>query len=274
PICIVGADGKPVATVEEGDAVIFFNFRNDRAREITRVLTQEDMPDMGMKTMPLYYCTMTPYDDTFKGMHVIFEKENVKMPLGEVVSKAGKHQLRIAETEKYPHVTFFFNGGRETQFEGEDRILVNSPKVPTYDLLPEMSAVEITEKLLAEINSGKQDMIILNYANGDMVGHTGVYISICRAIARIDRLVKEVVEAAIANDYVVLLTADHGNADNAVNMDGTPNTAHSLNPVQFIVINADDVKEVGDGKLADVAPTILKLLAIPQPPEMTGQSLI
>ncbi len=273
PISIVGADGKPVATVQEGDAIIFYNFRNDRARELTTVLTQQDMPERGMKTIPLYYCTMTPYDDKFTGLHILFAKENVQKPLGEIVAQAGKRQLRIAETEKYPHVTFFFNGGRETQFENEDRILVNSPKVPTYDFLPEMSAPEITEKLVAEINTGKQDMIILNYANGDMVGHTGVYTAICRAIAKIDQCVKEVVEAAIANDYVVLLTADHGNADNAVNMDGTPNTAHSLNPVQFIVINAG-VDKVGDGCLADVAPTILKLMGIPQPAEMTGTPLI
>ena len=273
PIVITGGDGKPVGTVQEGDAVIFFNFRNDRAREITAVLTQQDMPDFGMKTLPLYYCCLTPYDASFKGLHILFDKENVQNTLGEVVSKAGKHQLRIAETEKYAHVTFFFNGGRETQFENEDRILVNSPKVPTYDLLPEMSAQEVTEKLVAELNTGKQDMIILNFANGDMVGHTGVFSAICRAVAKIDKCVKEVVEAAVANGYAVLLTADHGNADHAYNADGSPNTAHSLNEVQFIVINAG-VDHVKDGKLADVAPTILKLMGIPQPAEMTGEALI
>ncbi len=273
PISITGPDGQPLATINEGDAVIFYNFRNDRAREITSALTQEDRPEFGMKTIPLYYCCLTPYDDKFTGLHVLFDKENVRKPLGEVVSAAGKHQLRIAETEKYAHVTFFFNGGREQQFENEDRILVNSPKVPTYDILPEMSAPEVTEKLVADINTGKHDMIILNFANGDMVGHTGVFTSICRAVARVDRCVREVVEAAIANDYVVLLTADHGNADNAVNRDGTPNTAHSLNTVQFIVINAG-VDAVKDGKLADVAPTILKLMGIPQPAEMTGTCLI
>ncbi len=273
PISITGADGAPLGTIQEGDAVIFFNFRNDRAREITSVLTQEDMPDYGMKTIPLHYCCLTPYDDKFKGLHILFDKENVHKTLGEIVSAAGKHQLRIAETEKYAHVTFFFNGGREAQFENEDRILVTSPKVPTYDLLPEMSAPEVTEKLVAEINTGKQDMIILNFANGDMVGHTGVFSAICKAVARIDKCVKEVVEAAIANDYVVLLTADHGNADHAYNHDGTPNTAHSLNTVQFIVINAG-VDAVKDGKLADVAPTILKLMGIPQPAEMTGTALI
>lgn len=275
PVVITDEAGSPVGKIEEGDAVVFFNFRNDRAREITSVLTQQDMPDHDMHTLPLYYCCMTPYDASFKGLHILFPKEDVKDTLGEVVSRAGKHQLRIAETEKYAHVTFFFNGGREAQFENEDRILVNSPKVPTYDLLPEMSAPEVTEKLVDVLNSGKEDMIILNFANGDMVGHTGVFTSICRAVAKIDQCVKKVVETAVANGYVVLLTADHGNADHAVNTDGTPNTAHSLNTVQFIVINAgESVKEVKDGKLADVAPTILKLMGIAQPEAMTGTPLI
>ncbi len=273
PISITGADGNPVGTIQEGDAVIFFNFRNDRAREITAVLTQQDMPEFGMKTIPLHYCCLTPYDDKFTGLHILFDKENVQETLGEVVSKAGKRQLRIAETEKYAHVTFFFNGGRETPFENEDRILVNSPKVATYDLLPEMSAPEVTEKLVEVIKTGKEDMIILNFANGDMVGHTGVFPAICRAVARVDRCVREVVETAVANDYAVLLTADHGNADHAFNADSTPNTAHSLNPVQFIAINAG-AEKVEDGKLADVAPTILKLMGIPQPAAMTGHSLI
>ncbi len=273
PIAITGEDGNAIGKIQEGDAVIFFNFRNDRAREITSVLTQQDMPDFGMKTLPLYYCCLTPYDASFQGLHILFDKENVQDTLGEVVSKAGKRQLRIAETEKYAHVTFFFNGGREAQFENEDRILVKSPKVATYDLLPEMSAPEVTEKLVEVLNTGKEDMIILNFANGDMVGHTGVYPAICRAVARVDKCVKEVVETAIANDYVVLLTADHGNADNALNEDGTPNTAHSLNTVQFIVINAG-VEAVKDGKLADVAPTILKLMGLPQPEAMTGEPLI
>ncbi len=275
PIVITGADGNAVGKVEEGDAVIFFNFRNDRAREITSVLTQQDMPEFGMKTLPLYYCCLTPYDASFKGVHILFDKENVQDTLGETVAKAGKRQLRIAETEKYAHVTFFFNGGREAQFENEDRILVSSPKVATYDLLPEMSAPEVTEKLVEVLKTGKEDMVILNFANGDMVGHTGVYSAICRAVARIDRCVKEVVETAVANDYVVLITADHGNADNALNVDGSPNTAHSLNEVQFIVVNGGDgIREVKDGKLADVAPTILKLMGIPQPEAMTGQPLI
>ncbi|MDY4571632.1 MAG: 2,3-bisphosphoglycerate-independent phosphoglycerate mutase [Candidatus Cryptobacteroides sp.] len=276
PIVITGADGKPLAKIEEGDAVIFMNFRNDRAREITAVLTQNDMPDFGMKVIPnLYYCCMTPYDASFTGLHILFDKELVQDTLGEVVSRAGKRQLRIAETEKYAHVTFFFNGGRETPFENEDRILVNSPKVATYDLQPEMSAPEVTEKLVEAINTEKEDLIILNFANGDMVGHTGVYDAICKAVKCIDGCVEKVVNAAIEHGYAILLTADHGNADNAVNPDGSPNTAHSLNPVQFIVINAgDDVKEVKDGALCNVAPTILKLMGIPQPAAMEAEPLI
>ena len=267
--------GKPVATIEEGDAVIFFNFRNDRARELTAVLTQTDMPEQGMHTLPLYYCCLTPYDATFKGLHILFDKEVVSDTLGETLAKYGKHQLRIAETEKYAHVTFFFNGGREAPFENEDRILVNSPKVATYDLQPEMSAPEVAEKLIEAIKTEKEDAIILNFANGDMVGHTGVYDAICKAVKTIDGLVEKVVNAAIEHDYVVLLTADHGNADYAVNEDGTPNTAHSLNLVQFIVINAgDEVKTVKDGALCNVAPTILKLMGIPQPEAMTAEPLI
>ena len=275
PIVITDAAGAPLAKVEEGDAIIFYNFRNDRARELTTVLTQKDMPEEGMKTLPLYYCCLTPYDANFTGVHILFDKELVNNTLGETVSKAGKRQLRIAETEKYAHVTFFFNGGRELQFENEDRILVNSPKVPTYDLLPEMSAPEVAEKLIDVIKTEKEDMIILNFANGDMVGHTGVYTAIERAVACIDKMVEKVVTAAKEHGYAVLLTADHGNADYAVNPDGTPNTAHSLNIVPFIVINAgDDVKTVKDGALCNVAPTILKLMGIPQPAEMTAEPLI
>ena len=272
---VITEGGKPVATIEEGDAVIFYNFRNDRARELTAVLTQNDMPEQGMHTLPLYYCCLTPYDATFKGLHILFDKEIVTDTLGETLAKYGKHQLRIAETEKYAHVTFFFNGGREAPFENEDRILVNSPKVATYDLQPEMSAPEVAEKLIEAIKTEKEDAIILNFANGDMVGHTGVYDAICKAVKTIDSLVEKVVTAAIEHDYVVLLTADHGNADYAVNEDGTPNTAHSLNQVQFIVINAgDEVKTVKDGALCNVAPTILKLMGIPQPAAMTGEALI
>ena len=273
PIVLTDAQGQPLAKVEEGDAVIFYNFRNDRAREITAALTQTDMPEQGMHTLPLYFCCLTPYDASFKGVHILFNKENVEQTLGEVVSKAGKNQLRIAETEKYAHVTFFFNGGAESLFENEDRILVNSPKVPTYDLQPEMSAPEVTEKLIAAINTEKEDLIILNYANGDMIGHTGVYDAIRKAVNTIDHCVKEVVTAAIEHDYAILVTADHGNCDYALNPDGTPNTAHSLNKVPFIVVNAG-VDSVKNGRLADVAPTILKLMGIEQPAAMTGEALI
>ena len=269
---------KPVkvegtANIEADDAIVFFNFRNDRAREITSVLTQEDMPEMGMKTMPLYYCCLTPYDDKFKGVHILFDKENVQDTLGEVVAKAGKKQLRIAETEKYAHVTFFFSGGREAAFENEERVLINSPKVATYDLKPEMSAPEVADALVEVLNSQKEDMIILNFANGDMVGHTGVYDAIMTAVKTIDQLVKRVVDCAQANGYTVLITADHGNADNAVNADGSPNTAHSLNPVPFIVVD-NDIKSVNNGILADIAPTILKLMGIEQPACMTGTPLV
>ena len=273
PAVIVGADGKPLARIEPGDAVIFFNFRNDRAREITTVLTQKDMPEAGMHTLPLYYCCLTPYDDTFTGLHILFDKENVEQTLGEVVSAAGRTQLRIAETEKYAHVTFFFNGGREAPFEGEDRILIASPKVATYDLQPEMSAPQVKEALVADLATRKHDMVILNFANGDMVGHTGVYDAIVKAVRYIDSAVGEIVRAARAAGYTVLITADHGNADHAVNEDGTPNTAHSLNRVQFVVVD-DDVKSVADGRLADIAPTILALMGIPQPAAMTGRSLV
>lgn len=274
PAVITDAAGEPLAKIEEGDAVIFYNFRNDRARELTAVLTQEDMPEMGMHTIPLHYCCLTPYDASFKGVHVLFEKELVDQTLGETISNAGLRQLRIAETEKYAHVTFFFNGGREEPYKDEDRILVASPKVATYDLQPEMSAVEVADKLCDAIRSEKEDLIILNFANGDMVGHTGVYDAIRNAVGCIDGLVESVVTCAMAHGYTVLLTADHGNADYAVNEDGSPNTQHSLNQVQFILINAgDDIKEVKDGALCNVAPTILKLMGVPAPPKMTAEPL-
>ena len=272
PHCGVDAAGKPLGLISEGDAVIFYNFRNDRAREITAVLTQQDMPEQGMKTIPLYYCCLTPYDDKFTGLHILFDKENVPDTIGEVVSKAGRRQLRIAETEKYAHVTFFFSGGREEPFEGESRVLINSPKVATYDLKPEMSAPEVTEALIAELKKGVHDMVILNFANGDMVGHTGVYEAICKAVKTVDECVAKVVAEARANGYSVLITADHGNADHAVNEDGTPNTAHSLNVVPFIAVD-DDVKSLRDGRLADIAPTMLKLMGIPAPADMTGEPL-
>lgn len=273
PFVAVDGEGNPIGRIQEGDTVIFFNFRNDRAREITTVLTQKDMPEMGMKTIPLYYCCLTPYDDKFKGLHVLYDKDNVQNTLGEVVAAAGKKQLRIAETEKYAHVTFFFSGGREAVFENESRILVNSPKVATYDLKPEMSAPQVKEALVEELKTGRQDLIILNFANGDMVGHTGVYEAIRKAVEAIDRLVGEVVKVAREMGYTVLITADHGNADYAVNPDGSPNTAHSLNLVPFTVID-DDIKRVENGILADIAPTILKLMGIPVPKDMTGKALV
>ncbi|PZX20752.1 phosphoglycerate mutase [Breznakibacter xylanolyticus] len=273
PIVAVDAAGKPVGTISDGDVVVFFNYRNDRAREITQVLTQEDMPEHGMKTIPLYYCTMTPYDANFKGMHILYDKDNVSNTIGEVIAAKGLKQLRIAETEKYAHVTFFFSGGREATYEHEDRILINSPKVATYDLQPEMSAYEVKDAVVAELNKQKYDFIALNFANGDMVGHTGVYEAIMKAVKTVDICLKEVVETAVANGYEAIIIADHGNADNAVNPDGSPNTAHSLNPVPFIWVT-DRKGTVKDGILADVAPSILQLMNIEQPEEMTGKSLI
>ena len=275
-------NGKPLTTIQEGDVVIFFNYRNDRAREMTIVLTQQDMPEAGMHTIPNlnYYC-MTPYESTFTGLHILFPKENVQNTLGEIVAKQGLKQLRIAETEKFAHVTFFFSGGRDAQFENEDRILIPSPKVATYDLQPEMSAPEVAGALCDAMDTGKYDCIMLNFANGDMVGHTGVYNSIQQAVVTIDICVDRVVHSARKNGYEVIIIADHGNADNAVNPDGTPNTAHSLNPVPFVYIPADSKEKNGkfpytceDGILADVAPSICHILGIEQPAEMTGHCLI
>ncbi len=273
PVIAVDGAGKPVGLIKENDMVIFFNFRNDRAKELTEVLTQQDMPEAGMHTIPLYYCTMTPYDATFKGLHILFDKENVHNPIGEYLSGLGLKQLRIAETEKYAHVTFFLNGGREATFPGEERILVPSPKVATYDLQPEMSAPEVAEKLVAAIKTQKFDFIALNFANGDMVGHTGVYDAIVKAVKTVDKCAGEVIDAAKANGYEVIVIADHGNADHALNADDSPNTAHSLNPVPIIVVS-DRVASVKNGVLADVAPTILKLMGLPQPGEMTGHILV
>ena len=262
-------------TIKEGDVVIFFNYRNDRAKEITMVRTQKDMPEEGMTTIPglQYYC-MTPYDASFTGVHILFDKENVQNTLGEYLSALGKKQLHIAETEKYAHVTFFFNGGREAPFDGEDRILVPSPKVATYDLKPEMSAFEVKDKLVEAINTQKYDFIVVNYANGDMVGHTGVYSAIETAVKAVDACVKDTVEAAKANDYEVIIIADHGNADYAINPDGSPNTAHSLNPVPCVYVTANTDAKVENGILADVAPTLLHIMDIPQPAEMSGKCLI
>ena len=262
-------------TIKEGDVVIFFNYRNDRAKELTVVLTQQDMPEAGMNTIPglQYYC-MTPYDASFKGVHILFDKENVENTLGEYVASKGLKQLHIAETEKYAHVTFFLNGGRETPYDGEDRILVPSPKVATYDLQPEMSAYEVRTKLVEAIREDKYDLIVVNFANGDMVGHTGVYSAIETAVKAVDECVKDVIEAAKETGYEAIIIADHGNADNAVNADGSPNTAHSLNPVPFVYVTENKDVQPADGILADVAPSVLKIMGLPVPAEMTGKQLI
>ena len=271
PIVNANCDG----TIKEGDVVIFFNYRNDRAKELTVVLTQQDMPEAGMHTIPglQYYC-MTPYDASFKGVHILFDKENVANTLGEYIASKGLNQLHIAETEKYAHVTFVFNGGRETPFDNEDRILVPSPKVATYDLKPEMSAYEVKDKLVDAINENKYDFIVVNFANGDMVGHTGIYEAIEKAVVAVDACVKDVIEAAKAQGYEAIIIADHGNADHALNEDGTPNTAHSLNPVPCVYVTENKAAKVEDGRLADVAPTILKIMGLEAPADMNGQILI
>jgi 2,3-bisphosphoglycerate-independent phosphoglycerate mutase len=273
PIVITDNYGSPVGLVKEGDVIIFFNFRNDRAKELTIALTQKDLPENGMKTIPLYYCTMTPYDATFKGLRIIYPKDNADNTIGEVLAAAGKHQLRIAETEKYAHVTFFFSGGREEKFNNEDRIMIPSPKVATYDLQPEMSAYAVTDAVVKAIESEKYDFICLNFANGDMVGHTGVYEAIEKAVATVDECAGTVIKSARKAGYDVLVIADHGNADKALNEDGSPNTAHSLNPVPSILVS-DDYKKINEGILADVAPTLLKIMGIPIPKDMTGKALI
>lgn len=270
---VIIEDGKPIATISEGDVVICFNFRTDRPREITQALTQQDFPDFEMKKLQLDYFTMTNYDKTYKNVQVIFEKDNLNEPLGEVLSKAGKTQVRIAETEKYPHVTFFFNGGRETEFPGENRILVNSPKVATYDLLPEMSALEVKNRIIENMRKEKPNFICLNFANPDMVGHTGVFDAIVRAVETVDTCLKEVIECGRELGYEFLVIADHGNADFAINPDGSPNTAHSLNPVPVVLVTREKVK-LRSGILADVAPTILNRLGISQPKVMTGSTLV
>lgn len=267
----VNEQGEPIGRICPGDAVIFINFRNDRAKELTTVLTQKSVQNM--RPLKLFFATMTPYDPTFEGLHVLFPKENVPDTIGEWVSKQGLKQLRIAETEKYAHVTFFLNGGREAVFEGEDRILVPSPKVATYDLQPEMSAYEVADKLVAALGERKYNFVCLNFANGDMVGHTGVYDAILKAVHAVDECVETVVQAARAADYEVVIIADHGNADNAVNADGSANTAHSLNPVPIVVVS-DRVRSVENGVLADVAPTVLTLMGVQPPEAMTGRSLV
>ncbi len=260
--------------ISDGDAVLCFNFRTDRCREITEALTQTDMPGFGMKTLGLHYTTMTQYDHKFKNVHVVFENDDLKNTLGEILEQHGKTQIRIAETEKYPHVSFFFSGGREVPFNGEHRIMVPSPKVATYDLQPEMSAVEVTDAIVKEINNRSADFICLNYANADMVGHTGVWEAIIKAVETVDQCVERVVTASLNNGYTVFLTADHGNADYAINEDGTPNTAHTLNPVPFFIIDNQWKGTIEPGKLGDIAPTILTMMQIPVPKEMTGNILI
>jgi 2,3-bisphosphoglycerate-independent phosphoglycerate mutase len=270
-------EGAPLTTIKDGDAVICFNFRTDRCREITQVLTQEDFPDQGMHPLSLDYTTMTEYDKTFKGVHVIFENDNLDKTLGEVLAGAGKSQIRIAETEKYPHVSFFFSGGRETPFEGEKRIMIPSPKVATYDLQPEMSAAEVTDAILPEIEGETADFICLNFANADMVGHTGVWEAAIKAVETVDHAVERVVTAALAHGYTTFLLADHGNADYLVNEDGSPNTAHTLNLVPLFVISPDEKGQqisLASGKLGDIAPSILKVMGISIPAEMTGNVLI
>ncbi len=272
--CIITENGNPIATIKQGDVVLSFNFRTDRPREITIALTQKDFPEVNMKKLNLHYYTMTNYDSTFENIKVLFEKDNLQYTLGEVLAKVDRSQVRIAETEKYPHVTFFFNGGREEPFTLESRIMVNSPKVATYDLQPEMSAVEVKDKIIESINNDQPNFICLNFANPDMVGHTGVYDAIVKAVETVDSCLKDVVEAGLKHEYEFLVIADHGNADFVINADGSPNTAHSLNPVPVVLVSNQKGLTLKDGILADVAPTILRRLGISAPMEMTGTSLV
>lgn len=273
PLVVVDSQDLPIATIQNEDVVIFFNFRTDRGRELTEVLSQRDFHEENMHKLNLYYVTMTNYDDTFKNVHIVYDKDNVTETLGEVLEKAGKKQIRIAETEKYPHVTFFFSGGREIPFEGETRILRNSPKVATYDLKPEMSAYELKDALVPELQKGDVDFVCLNFANGDMVGHTGVMEAAIKACEAVDACVKEVIEAALANQYTTLIIADHGNCETMINPDGTPNTAHTTNPVPIILVDPE-LKTIHDGVLGDLAPTILELMGIEKPEVMTCKSLL
>lgn len=273
PIVMTNENDEPIATIKEGDVVIFFNFRTDRGRQLTEVLSQKDHMEYNMHKMNLYYVTMTNYDDTFQNIYRIFDKDNLNETLGEVLEKHHKKQIRIAETEKYPHVTFFFSGGREEPFEGETRILRNSPKVATYDLQPEMSAYELKDALIPELQKGEVDFVCLNFANGDMVGHTGVMEAAIKACEAVDACVKEVVETALENNYTTIIIADHGNCETMINPDGTPNTAHTTNPVPIIMVDKDQIP-VQNGVLGDIAPTILKLMGIEKPAVMTGKELI
>ncbi|MGR7813314.1 2,3-bisphosphoglycerate-independent phosphoglycerate mutase [Lacinutrix undariae] len=273
PIIAVDENNQPVAKIQDGDVVVFFNFRTDRGRELTEALTQKDFHEENMHKLDLHYVTMTNYDDSFTGTHIVFDKDNLTETLGEVLSKNNKTQIRIAETEKYPHVTFFFSGGQETPFKGEQRILRNSPKVATYDLKPEMSAYELTDALVPELEKGEVDFVCLNFANGDMVGHTGDMDAAIKACETVDVCVKKVIDAALAKDYVTLLIADHGNCETMINPDGSPNTSHTTNPVPVILIDNNHTK-IKDGVLGDIAPTILKLIGIEQPEIMTRHPLI
>ena len=273
PIVSVDKNGTPITTIKENDAVICFNFRTDRCREITTVLTQSNMPDFGMSSLNMHYTTMTNYDETFQNVNVIYNKGNIKNTLGEILEQNNKSQIRIAETEKYPHVTFFFSGGREKEFVGEKRLMVNSPKVATYDLQPEMSAPEVTSTIVSELEKGETDFICLNFANPDMVGHTGDYNAIMKAVETVDDCTKQVVEVGLLNDYAFVIISDHGNADFAINPDGSPNTAHSTNPVPCFTINTG-FEKIENGILGDVAPTILKIMEVEVPEEMTGEILI
>ncbi|MDH7445069.1 2,3-bisphosphoglycerate-independent phosphoglycerate mutase [Aquimarina sp. 2201CG14-23] len=270
---VMQENGVPVATIKKDDVIIFFNFRTDRGRELTEMLSQTDMPEYNTHTLPLYYVTMTNYDENFKGTKVIYDKDNITETLGEVLSKAGKKQIRIAETEKYPHVTFFFSGGQETPFEGESRILRNSPKVATYDLKPEMSAYELRDALVPELQKGETDFVCLNFANGDMVGHTGVMEAAIKACEAVDICVKDVISTGLEHGYSTILIADHGNCETMINPDGSPHTAHTTNPVPIILIDKDQI-QIKDGVLGDIAPTILKLIGVDQPEAMTQKSLI
>lgn len=273
PLVSVDANGKPLAIIEEDDVVIFFNFRTDRGRELTEALSQQDFHEQNMHKLKLYYVTLTNYDETYQNVKVVYNKDNITETLGEVLEKANKKQIRIAETEKYPHVTFFFSGGRETPFEGETRILRNSPKVATYDLQPEMSAYELKDALVPELNKGEVDFVCLNFANGDMVGHTGIMEAAIKACEAVDECVKEVVEAALANDYTTIIIADHGNCETMINPDGSPNTAHTTNPVPIILVDKE-LKTINDGVLGDIAPTILELMGVEKPEAMTSHSLL
>ena len=273
PLVSVDANGEPLAVIQEDDVVIFFNFRTDRGRELTEALSQQDFHEQNMHKLNLYYVTLTNYDETYQNVKVVYNKDNITETLGEVLEKANKKQIRIAETEKYPHVTFFFSGGRETPFEGESRILRNSPKVATYDLQPEMSAYELKDALVPELNKGEVDFVCLNFANGDMVGHTGIMEAAIKACEAVDICVKEVVEEALANDYTTIIIADHGNCETMINPDGSPNTAHTTNPVPIILVDKD-LKKINDGVLGDIAPTILELMGVAQPAAMTSHSLL